>query len=124
MFIQLVRVFHIVKYNYVVRFSWQMNVFMLREILYEETYDKSPSDYSKIRERGEGRKSTRAYGQKIRQTSPWGGSVGQQIPKSHPPTPCLILNMGGVLLPSLYLILYLQDDSLVLVLSQLTLCCG
>ncbi len=35
-----------------VRISWQMNVFMLREILYEETYNKSPSDYSKIRERG------------------------------------------------------------------------
>jgi hypothetical protein len=29
-----------------------MNVFMLREILYGETYDKSPSVYSKIRERG------------------------------------------------------------------------
>ena len=35
-----------------VRISWQMNVFMLREILYGETYDKSPSVYSKIREKG------------------------------------------------------------------------
>ena len=64
-----------------------MNVFMLREILYGETYDKSPSVYSKIREKKGGKKSTKAYGQKIRQTSPWGGSVGQQISKSHPPTP-------------------------------------
>ena len=29
-----------------------MNVFMLREILYGETYDKSPSVYLKIREKG------------------------------------------------------------------------
>jgi hypothetical protein len=29
-----------------------MNVFMLREILYAETYDKSPNDYSEIREKG------------------------------------------------------------------------
>jgi hypothetical protein len=33
---------------------WQMNLFMLREILYGETYDKSPNGYSKIRERGGG----------------------------------------------------------------------
>ncbi len=32
--------------------SWQINLFMLREILYGETYDKSPNGNSKIRERG------------------------------------------------------------------------
>jgi len=32
-----------------------MNIFMLREILYGETYDKSPSVYSKIREKRGGR---------------------------------------------------------------------
>jgi hypothetical protein len=37
--------------------SWQMNIFMLREILYEETYDKSPSDFSKIREKGGGERN-------------------------------------------------------------------
>ncbi len=40
-------------------FYWQMNVFMLREILYRETYDKSPSVYTEIRERGEGERNPR-----------------------------------------------------------------
>ncbi len=38
------------KYN--IHFYWQMNVFMLREILYGETDDKSPNEYTKIRESG------------------------------------------------------------------------
>jgi hypothetical protein len=49
-----------------------MNVFMLREIVYGETYDKTPIEYTEIWEKGEGgrnQKSTKTLGQKIRQTA-------------------------------------------------------
>ncbi len=42
---------------------------MLREILYGETYDESPNNYTKIGERGGSRKSTKVGSQKIRQTA-------------------------------------------------------
>jgi hypothetical protein len=37
-----------------VDFSWQMNLAMLREILYRETYDKSPNGYAENRGKGGG----------------------------------------------------------------------
>jgi hypothetical protein len=62
-------------------FTWQMNVFMLREILYGEIIRQiSYRLFENPGKRG-GKKSTKAYSQEIRQTSPWGGSVGQQILK-------------------------------------------
>ncbi len=38
------------------KFYWQMNLFMLREILYRETYDKSISEYTENPGKWGGRK--------------------------------------------------------------------